>query len=101
MRIVFITAPPDQARNLARTLVTERLCACVNVVPEITSHYIWEGKAEEERESLLIAKVSADRVDAFTERVKALHTYDTPEILAMEPVGGNPDYLDWVRGGGG
>jgi periplasmic divalent cation tolerance protein len=100
MKVVLITAPPDRADDLARTLVAERCCACINVVPAVKSHYVWEGKQEEDTEALLIAKVAADRLDAFVARAKALHPYDVPEILVLDPTGGNPDYIDWVRRGG-
>ena len=101
MNIVLITAPPDRADDLARTLVAEQCCACVNVVPGVTSHYLWEGKQERDTEALLIAKVAAERLAAFTARVKELHPYRVPEILVLAPTGGNPEYLDWVRRGGG
>jgi len=101
MHLTLITAPPDQADGLARTLVAERLCACVNVVPAVTSHYVWEGKQEADTEALLIAKVPADRLEAFTERVKELHPYSVPEIVALDVAGGNADYIAWVERGGG
>jgi periplasmic divalent cation tolerance protein len=101
MHLTLITAPPDQANALAKTLVAERLCACVNVVPAVTSHYIWEGKPEEDTEALLIAKVSADRLAAFTARVKELHPYSVPEVVALDVVGGNAEYIEWVKRGGG
>ncbi|MBN2490736.1 MAG: divalent-cation tolerance protein CutA [Planctomycetes bacterium] len=101
MHIVLITAPCDRADDLARSLVAERCCACVNVVPRVTSHYLWEGQQEEDAEALLIAKVAADRLEDFTARVRALHPYAVPEILALAPTGGNPDYIAWVRRGGG
>jgi periplasmic divalent cation tolerance protein len=101
MRIALITAPGEKAQDLARRLVSERLCACVNVVPRVTSHYIWEGRQEADEESLLIAKLPAAQADAFVSRVKTLHPYSVPEVLLVEPTGGNEEYLDWVRGGGG
>ncbi len=101
MRIVLVTAPPDRADDLARTLVQERLAACINVVPGVTSHYVWQGRQEADSEALLIAKVPAAGLEAFTTRVKALHPYEVPEVVALEPVGGSSDYMDWVRKGGG
>lgn len=99
MRIVFITTPPDDADAMARTLVEERLAACVNVLPGVTSHYRWQGTLESDPETLLIAKVRADGLDAFTARVLELHPADVPEILAVEPTGGNARYIDWVLRG--
>jgi periplasmic divalent cation tolerance protein len=101
MHITLITSPPDKAHALARTLVAEGLCACINVVPGVTSHYVWEGKQEEDSEALLIAKVAADRLEAFTARVKELHPYSVPEVVALDVAGGNADYIEWVRRGGG
>ena len=101
MRIVLVMAPPDKADDLARILVAEQLAACVNVVPDVTSHYIWEGRQEADAESLMMAKVPVGKLGAFTDRVKALHPYEVPEVVALEVTGGNPAYLDWVKRGGG
>lgn len=99
--VVLLTAPPDRAGELARTLVRESLAACINVVPRVESHYLWRGTQEEDEEALLVAKVAADRLEAFTARVKALHPYEVPEVVALPVQGGNPDYLAWVGRGGG
>jgi periplasmic divalent cation tolerance protein len=99
LRVVLITAPPDGAAALARALVEEGLAACVNVVPGITSHYQWEGAVCEDVEALLVVKTTEAGMAALTARVKALHPYRVPEVLALqvdEEVG-NPDYLRWLR----
>ncbi len=98
VRIVFVTAPPDGAHDLAHTLVEERLCACVNVVPGIRSVYRWEGAVRDEPESLLILKTSSARVEALARRLEAIHPYETPEFLALRPDSGLPAYLAWVLG---
>jgi periplasmic divalent cation tolerance protein len=100
MRIALLTAPGEKAHDLARQLVAERLCACVNVVPRVTSHYIWDGRQEADEESLLIVKLPAAQAEAFTARAKVLHPYSVPEILLLEPDGGNEEYIAWVRGCG-
>ncbi|MDJ0789659.1 MAG: divalent-cation tolerance protein CutA [Myxococcota bacterium] len=98
MQVTFVTAPDAEvAREIARALVDERLAACVNVVPGIASVYRWEGAVQEDSEVLLIVKSRAGRAAALAERVRALHPYDLPEVLALPAVGGSEAYLDWVR----
>lgn len=86
-----------QARRLARALVRERLAACVNIVPGVTSIYRWEGKVETAREQLLVIKSTAARSKRLLARVRALHSYAVPEVLTLRIASGNPDYLRWVR----
>ena len=98
VRVVMITAPDaDTAAELARALVTERLAACVNLVPGIRSFYRWEGQVNDDSEVLLLAKTRDDRCAALAARVLDLHPYDLPEVLALPAVGGSEAYLDWVR----
>jgi len=95
--VVLLTAPDaGVGGGLARTLVEERLAACVNVVPGVRSIYRWEGRIEEEAEVLLIAKTRADRCDALAARVRAIHPYALPEVLVLPACGGSADYLAWV-----
>jgi len=96
--VVFITAPADgeAAAKLARALVEERLAACVNRVPGLVSTYWWQGKIEEDREELLIAKTSEDRLEALLKRVPELHPYSVPEVLALPVEKGHPPYLEWL-----
>ena len=97
--VVLITAPSeDEARRIGRTLVDERLAACVNVVGPIRSIYRWEGAVQEEAEHLLIVKARREDVDTLAARVRVLHPYEVPEVVALEVAGGSPSYLDWVRG---
>lgn len=95
---VHVTAPDRaSALGLAHLLVDERLAACVQVVPGVTSVYVWEGTVQEDDEHLLLVKSTADRLPTIRERVGAEHPYDTPEILAL-PVSDAPDrYSSWVR----
>ena len=96
--LVWVTAPDaEQAAELARALVGERLVACVNVVPGIRSIYRWEGSVQEDSEVMLLMKTSAARVAALTARVEALHPYDVPAVLAVPFATGSARYLDWVR----
>ncbi|MHC4849980.1 MAG: divalent-cation tolerance protein CutA [Planctomycetota bacterium] len=97
-RVLLCTAPPEQAESVARALLERRLVACVNIVPGARSLYWWQGKLEDERESLLILKTTADRVDRLIEALKDVHPYDTPELVSLPVEKGNPPYLDWLRG---
>jgi len=98
VRIVLITAPDlAVAAGLGRALVEERLAACANLVPQITSIYRWEGAVQEDSEVLMVVKTSAGRVAALTERVLALHPYEVPEVLVLPIESGAAAYLDWVR----
>ena len=94
---VFITAPnEDEAASIARALVEERLCACVNIIPRIRSIYRWEGKIFDEPEVMMIAKTSSAMAPALVNRVKELHSYKVPEIICLPISTGSGDYLDWI-----
>ena len=96
--VVFITVPGrEEGDKIGKMLVEERLAACVNVLPGITSHYIWEGKLESSPEALLVVKTGANRFEQLRSRVLELHPYNVPEIIAIPIVAGDPGYLDWVR----
>jgi periplasmic divalent cation tolerance protein len=97
-KIVLVTAPDRKvARALARTALAKRLIACANLLPEIESHYRWQGKIEQSREVLLILKTRAACVPALEKWVLEHHPYDTPEFLVLDLRAGNHRYLDWLR----
>jgi periplasmic divalent cation tolerance protein len=95
---VYITAKDKaQALTIGRALVEERLAACINVLDGMTSVYRWEGAVEEATEAVLIAKTTEPHLPALTARVKELHSYDCPCVVAW-PIGtGNPSYLEWIK----
>jgi periplasmic divalent cation tolerance protein len=96
--IVLITASTgDEAGKIGTALVDERLAACVNIVPEVRSLFFWEGKTQDERETLLIVKSRLSLMDRLIARVKSLHSYSVPEIIALPIVAGSRDYLDWLK----
>jgi len=97
-RLVLSTAPPDKARDLARSLVRERLAACVNVAAGVNSFYCWKGDLCEDGESLLLIKTTAEAVGRLTARLLELHPYEVPEIVVLPLVAGegNGRYLDWI-----
>lgn len=86
-----------EARRIARALVRERLAACVNVVPDVTSIYAWKGKVEEGREALLLIKSRASVSRRLAARVKALHSYSVPEVVTIPIASGSAEYLRWIR----
>jgi periplasmic divalent cation tolerance protein len=93
--LTTIGADTDGAA-LARTLVEERLAACVNVLPPMTSVYRWEGRVQTDREQQLIIKTTDDQLPALQSRLPALHPYDLPEFLVLRVSGGSDGYLTWV-----
>ena len=97
VRLLLTTCPDEgTARGIARTLVEERLIACGNVLPGISSIYRWRGTIEEAAECLLLMKAPAERLDAVAERLHALHPYDVPELLVLDVERGAGPYLRWV-----
>ena len=98
LRVVLCTAPPDEAVALAREVVGRRLAACVNIVPGLRSIYRWKGEICDDAESLMVIKTRADCVASLTETLLELHSYDTPEVIALpiEEGAGNPAYLQWL-----
>lgn len=96
--VVFVTtATHEEAANIADALVTERLAACVNIIPAIESIYRWEGEVKRDRESLMIIKTTAERYADLERRVKELHSYSTPEVVVLSIEGGSAEYLAWLR----
>ena len=98
VRFCYITAGSrDGAVRIGRALVEERLAACANVIDGMTSIYRWQGEIEEDAEAVLILKTRAELVDRLVERVKSLHDYDCPCVVALTVDGGNPAFLDWIE----
>jgi len=97
--VVFSTFPSeDKAAEVARTLVSAQLAACVNLVPAVRSIYRWHGEICDERETLAIVKTTRERFEALRERLIALHPYEVPEVIALSVDGGHAPYLAWVAG---
>ena len=95
--LAYSTCPDAaSAEAVARALVDERLAACVNQLPGLRSTYRWQGQVEQAEEVLLLIKTTADRLDAMTARLRELHPYELPELIAVEVRAGLPAYLDWV-----
>jgi periplasmic divalent cation tolerance protein len=96
--LAFSTCPDETvARQLAETLVTEKLAACVNRIAGVRSSYLWDGQLHDDAEVLLIVKSTADRLAELERRLKELHPYELPEFVVTPVSGGNDQYLDWIR----
>jgi periplasmic divalent cation tolerance protein len=95
--LVLTTLPAGHdAAALARTLLEERLVACVNVLPAMRSVYRWKGAVEEEDERQVLMKTRRERVPALRIRLRALHPYEVPEFLVVPILDGGEDYLRWI-----
>lgn len=96
-QIVLTTCPDSEtADRIARRLVDDGLAACVNVLPAVQSVYVWKGKVETESEHVLLAKSHVRHYSAIEQRIKALHPYELPEIVAVPIVTGLKEYLAWL-----
>ena len=98
LQLVLCTVPDhDTAEKIADTLVTERLAACVNIVPGVTSIYRWKDAIERDQELLLLIKTSLTAWSRLEERIRGLHPYELPEIIAVSLNKGQADYLTWLK----
>ena len=96
-QFVYMTAgSPEEARQIGAALVEDRLAACVNIIDGMHSIYRWEGKLQQDQETILIAKTTRDRMPVLIEAVKAMHSYDCPCIVSVDIEGGHPDFLEWI-----
>lgn len=95
--VVFVTCgSEDEALKIGRALVEERLAACANIISPLRSIYRWEGKICDEKESLLVIKTRQPLFEDLSRRVKTLHSYSVPEIIALPITEGSAAYLDWI-----
>ena len=94
--VYVTTGDREAALSIGRALVEARLAACANVISGMESVYRWQGAVEQASEAVLILKTRTSMLDALTEKVKALHKYDCPCVVALPITGGNADYLDWI-----
>jgi periplasmic divalent cation tolerance protein len=94
--IVYVTCPADESEKIAETLVNEKLAACVNILPA-KSIYVWDNKLCRDEENLMIIKTLANIFEKLEARIKQLHSYTTPEIVAIKAEAVQKDYLKWVH----
>ena len=95
--VVLVTVPPERAPALARTLVQERLAGCVNIIGGLQSVYRWHGDVAEDPESMLVIKTSGEKYPDLEARIRELHSYEVPEIIALQYDRANSDFQEWLR----
>lgn len=95
--MVVTTSSKQEAENIAQQLLKQKLIACANITGPVTSIFPWSGKLEKAEEHLVFMKTRKDLFDKMAETVKALHSYEVPEILALPIVDGSKEYLDWME----
>lgn len=97
--LIYITVPTkEEALLIARSVIQEKLAACANILPEMTSVYEWRGLQEETAESVLVLKTSSQRYSNLETRILELHPYECPCIIAMPIERGYPGFLSWIKG---
>lgn len=99
MSVMFVyvtTGDVAEAKAIGRAVIGERLAACANILPGVTSIFRWEGKVDEATEAMLILKSTEQKLERLIERVKVLHSYELPCIEALPVVEGNRDFLEWI-----
>jgi len=99
IHVVLTTfANAEDAAKAVRTLVDEQIIACGTILPGARSIYRWKDAIEDTKESVVLLKTSAERFPALEERLRAIHPYETPEIIALDPTAVSKDYADWIIG---
>ncbi|MBW2526443.1 MAG: divalent-cation tolerance protein CutA [Deltaproteobacteria bacterium] len=95
--MVFITTDgEEEGQRVAKALLEAKVVACVNVIPQVSSRFWWEGKLDSAEESLLVAKTRRSALERVGEVVREVHSYDVPEIIALPIVWGSASYLEWI-----
>ena len=101
MKINFVymtTGSKGEATKIAKELVTARLAACVNILDNMNSFYLWEGDIQDDAEVVMIAKTTEDRIPELIEKVRSMHSYDCPCIVSLPVSSGYQPFLDWIAG---
>jgi periplasmic divalent cation tolerance protein len=97
--VVMMTASSaEEAKRIAESLVNQKLAACVQILPAMESIYVWKGEVQSEPEVLVLAKTTRNNFAELERQVRALHSYETPEIIALPIVAGSQPYLEWLSG---
>lgn len=94
--VYITTSGGEESKKIARVLLEEKIVACANILPNMESIYWWEGKLEEDVESILLVKTRSELVDKVIDKVREIHSYQTPCALEIQIKKGSPDYLDWL-----
>ena len=94
--VLITTGSPEEAQKISSALLEQKKAACVNIVPQVSSRFWWQGELDSTEENLLIIKARASLLDDIIGIVKKIHSYEVAEVIALPIVGGNPDYLNWI-----
>jgi periplasmic divalent cation tolerance protein len=94
--VLVTTADKEEAEKISQALLNEKLIACANIVSPVASCFLWQGKIDKAEECLVVMKSRKDLFGELARRVKALHSYEVPEVLALPIVEGSVDYLAWI-----
>ena len=98
INLIYITAGSmDEAVAIGKALVSSRLAACANIIDNMNSIYWWEGKVQNEKEVIILAKTKESLVAELIEKVKSIHSYECPCVISVPIIDGNPAFLDWIR----
>ncbi len=97
VRVVLCTCPPEHAERIARTVLEERLVACVNIVSGVKSLYWWKGEIQDDSETMLVIKTPTETYAKLERRLIEIHPYQVPEVISLEVVDGSRSYISWVR----
>lgn len=96
--IVLVTVKDKlEAQDITKKLIQEKLAACVNILDSVESHFWWQGKVDSSQEALMVIKTKEDLFDPLVKMVKSLHSYSTPEIIALPIIKGDMEYLNWIK----
>ena len=94
--VLMTAASSEEATSIAEMLVARKLAACVQILPEMQSVYVWKGEVQREQEVMMIAKTTRTNFEELEREVRAMHSYETPEIVALPIIAGSDVYLDWL-----
>ena len=101
MKINFVymtVGSKDEAIKIGKALITSRLAACINILDNMNSFYLWEGEIQDDTEVVMIAKTTEDRIPELIEKVRSMHSYDCPCIVSLPVLDGYQPFLDWIAG---
>lgn len=97
-KMIYMTCADNASAEIViKELISERQIACANIIPHVTSFYLWEGQVESSNECVVIAKTVAANVETVIERIKELHSYECPCVVVLNMEAGNPDYFNWLQ----
>lgn len=96
MKVIFCTCPPNSAEDIAEAILKDRLAACVNIVQSVLSKYWWNNQINSDTESLLIMKTRDELLSELMDKIKEIHPYEVPEIVIIDVVDVNKEYLEWL-----